>query len=68
VVVADDGVNSWASRQDLGEGNLQIVGHWVRRHIYSPSFQVLTFRKSQRDYVGQTLSDGSTTVDGQGYC
>jgi uncharacterized protein YbjT (DUF2867 family) len=56
VVVEDDGVNSWASRQDIGEGNAQIVGHWVRRHIYPSSFQVLTFRKSQRDYVGQTIN------------
>jgi uncharacterized protein YbjT (DUF2867 family) len=58
VVVAEDGPNSWASRQDLGEGNAQIVGHWVRQPMYIcvSSFKVLTFRKSQRDYVGQTIN------------
>jgi uncharacterized protein YbjT (DUF2867 family) len=29
VVVSHDGPNSWASRQDLGEGTAKIVGRWV---------------------------------------
>lgn len=30
VVIPSDGPNTWASRQDLGEGTGQIVGNWVR--------------------------------------
>ena len=30
VVVSHDGLNSWASRQDLGEATAKIVARWVR--------------------------------------
>lgn len=41
VVVAADGPNSYASRQDLGEATAYILGRWVRRpnhpYLFNPS-------------------------------
>ncbi|KAK9366208.1 hypothetical protein V1509DRAFT_611780 [Lipomyces kononenkoae] len=57
VVVASDGPNCWASRQDLGEGTAQIVGHWrdyVGRTINLTGPELLTIKDIVDLYVKYT--------------